>query len=49
MISKIRTSDIDHPTHNFPELPVGGADTDKQNSSSRLACVYLKLMAIFGS
>ena len=34
---------IDHPTQNPPELPLGGTDTDKQNSSAQLACVCLSL------
>ena len=31
------------PTQNHPESPLGGTDTDKQNSSAQLACVCLTL------
>ena len=34
---------IDHPTQNFHSSPPGGRDTDKQNSSAKLAQVCLSL------
>ena len=39
---------IDHPTHNYSESPLGGTDTDKQNSSAQLACVCLSLCHLVG-
>ena len=33
---------INHHNENF-SLPPGGGDTDKQNSTVQLACVYLSL------
>ena len=40
---------IDHPTHNYSESPLGGTDTDKQNSSAQLACVCLSPVHLAGN
>ena len=34
---------IDHPTQQFHSLPLGGADTDKLNSSAELVCILFSL------
>jgi len=39
----VSCSNIDHPTKKSHLSPLGGADADKQNSSTQLACVCLSL------
>ena len=50
---KASNVEIDKPNPKFQSSPLGGTDTDKQNSSAQLACICLsyrlsKLKTILG-